>query len=182
MLYICNNKNQTTMSILKSILNMLFKTAVDSLNQKDERPAARAEQSFRPHSETVAPQPAAVADPIAYFAEIISSEFPQYSMKRDVPVTDLAGFISDESQLYKTRPVQTYKAEWGAPYTFVLYQGDKPAGIVMLGSGSSHHKNVKYLVARMFAKKMGLPYINFYTQMPNERAYVVKRIREFLNT
>ena len=33
----------------------------------------------------------------------------------------------------------------------------------------------------MFAKKMGLPYINFYTQMPNERAYVVKRIREFLN-
>ena len=63
----------------------------------------------------------------------------------------------------------------------MLYQGGVPVGIVMLGAGSSHHKNVKYLVSRMFAKKMRLPYINFYTQMDNERAYVVKRIKEFMN-
>jgi hypothetical protein len=28
---------------------------------------------------------------------------------------------------------------------------------------------------------MGLPYINFYTQLPNERAYVINRIKEFMN-
>ena len=33
----------------------------------------------------------------------------------------------------------------------------------------------------MYAKKLGFAYINFYTQMPNERDYVVSRIRKFLN-
>jgi hypothetical protein len=54
-------------------------------------------------------------------------------------------------------------------------------GVVMLGKGHSHDSNVKYLIARMYAKKAGIPYINFYTQMPNERDYVIGRIRKFLN-
>ena len=32
----------------------------------------------------------------------------------------------------------------------------------------------------MYAKKLGLPYINFYTQMPNEEEYVVGRIGKFM--
>ena len=163
------------MSILKSILNMVLKTVVKSVNQQEEQPV-------RPAAAT--PKPEAVSETIkdfpAYFAGILSTEFPQYSTKRNVPVTELAGNATDHFQLYKTRPMQSYKAEWGAPYTFVLYQGGAPAGIVMLGDGASHCRNVKYLISRMYAKKMGLPYINFYTQMPNERAYVVKRIKEFM--
>ena len=175
------------MSLLKSILNMLFKTAVEKLNEEVERQRTSGRSTERPSARTAEtrsqakPEPAPIADPVAYFAGILSSEFPQYSVKRNVPVTDLAGFVADEAQLYKTRPTQTYKAEWGKPYTFVLYQGESPVGIVMLGDGSSHARNVKYLVSRMFAKKMGLPYINFYTQMPNEKAYVVERIKKFMN-
>ena len=116
----------------------------------------------------------------AYFAEILATEFPFYEVRRAVPVTELAGFAADEFQLYSTRPRQVYQAAWGAPYTFVLYQGGFPKGIVMLGGGHSHDSNVKYLIARSYAKKMGLPYINFYTQMPNERAYVISRIHRFL--
>lgn len=161
-------------SILKSVLNEVLS---DNLPQREERPAKTVvtpQHQEEPLRQTIADYP-------AYFAEILSSEFPQYSIKRNVPVTELAGFVADEFQLYKTRPLQSYKAEWGAPYTFVLYRGGTPAGVVMLGSGSSHSRNVKYLIARMYAKKLGLPYINFYTQFPNERAYVVGRIREFLN-
>ena len=62
----------------------------------------------------------------------------------------------------------------------MLSQGGIPRAVVMLGSGHSHYSNVKYLISRMYAKKAGLPYINFYTQMPNERGYVVERIRKFL--
>ena len=163
------------MSLLKSILNMVLKTATDSINQRDEQPARPAAASRRPE-----PAGESVTNFPAYFAEILNTEFPQYSTKRNVPVTELAGFANDEFQLYKSRPLQSYKAEWGVPYSFVLYQGGAPAGIVMLGEGSSHSKNVKYLISRMYAKKMGLPYINFYTQFPNERAYVIKRIREFM--
>lgn len=165
------------MSLLKSILNMVLKTAVESMNKQEEQPARRAAAIPKPEPEPVRET---ISDFPAYFAEILRTEFPQYSTKRNVPVTELAGFATDEFKLYASRPQQSYKAEWGAPYTFVLYQGDAPAGIVMLGDGSSHSKNVKYLISRMYAKKMGLPYINFYTQYPNERAYVINRIREFM--
>ena len=115
-----------------------------------------------------------------YFRGIIQAEFPFFSLRENVPVTEIAGPIADEFQLYKTRPRQAYRAEWGQPYTFVLYEGAAPKGVVMLGSGHSHDANVKYLIARMFAKKSGLPYINFYTQMANERSYVAGRLKRFL--
>lgn len=168
------------MSLLKSIMNMVLKTAVESINQQEEQPARPAAATPKPEPAKSEPVRETITDFPAYFAGILSTEFPQYSTKRNVPVTDLAGYATDEFQLYKTRPLQSYKAEWGAPYTFVLYQGGTPAGIVMLGDGTSHSKNVKYLISRMYAKKMGLPYINFYTQYPNERDYVVNRIKEFM--
>ena len=121
------------------------------------------------------------AESLAYFETILSTSFPQYSVQKNGPVTTLAGNVIDSFQLYKTRPTQSYKAEWGKPYTFVLSEGGVPKGIVMLGSGHSHCANVKYLISRMYAKKLGLPYINFYNQMPNERSYVVSRIRKFMN-
>jgi hypothetical protein len=116
----------------------------------------------------------------AYFRDILQSEFSSYSIREKVPVTDLAGFASDEAQLYTTRPTQVYKAEWGQPFTFVLESDGTPKAVVMLGKGHSHDENVKYLVTRMYAEKLNLPYINFYTQMPNERNYVIGRIRKFL--
>ena len=116
-----------------------------------------------------------------YFKEILQNEFPSYTIRENVPVTDLVGFVNDEFKLYKTRPSQVYKAEWGQPYTFVLENGGKAIAAVMLGNGHSHDSNVKYLIARMYAKKLDIPYINFYTQMDNERSYVIGRIRKFLN-
>ena len=53
-------------------------------------------------------------------------------------------------------------------------------GVVMLGKGHSHDSNVKYLIARKYANRIQLPYINFYTQMPNERSYVVSRIKKLM--
>ena len=115
-----------------------------------------------------------------YFRAIIASQYPLMTVREDVPVTDIAGYAEDVFQIYETRPRQVYKAEWGQPYTFVLYAAGTPKGVVMLGNGHSHDENVKYLVARKYSQKAGLPYINFYTQMPNEREYVVSRLQRFL--
>jgi hypothetical protein len=117
----------------------------------------------------------------SYFRDILLRNFSSYTIRENVPVTDLVGFANDEAQLYTTRPTQAYKAEWGQPYSFVLEADGKAKAVVMLGSGHSHDSNVKYLIARMYAEKLDLPYINFYTQMPNERNYVIDRIRKFLN-
>jgi hypothetical protein len=169
---------------LSKLFSKVVKTVKDSIEAEQRTPTTQP----RPTT----PQPAATthyeeekertdAEWLAYFKEILATEFAQYSVKENVRVTDIAGFANDEFQLYKTRPRQAYKAEWGQPYTFVLEQAGTVKGIVMLGKGHSHDSNVKYLIARMYAKKAGIPYINFYTQMPNERDYVIGRIRKFLN-
>lgn len=151
---------------------------------EDKQKSAEPIQEARPTQRAAAPtveREKTDAEWVSYFRDILQNEFSLYSIRENVPVTDLAGFVSDEEQLYTTRPTQVYKAEWGQPFTFVLESGGTPRAVVMLGKGHSHDENVKYLIARMYAEKLNLPYINFYTQMPNERNYVIGRIRKFLN-
>ena len=149
-------------------------------SQKKEQPTRQSYSAPRPAEPTVEREKTP-AEWIDYFREILKSEFQLYDIRENVPVTDLVGFASDEFQLYTTRPEQVYKAEWGQPYTFVLENNGKAVAVVMLGNGHSHDSNVKYLISRVYAEKLDLPYINFYTQMPNERNYVIGRIRKFLN-
>lgn len=166
---------------LGKLFSKVVKTVKENI-EAEQRPTTTTPQP-KP-----APQPAApsfekartATEWVTYFREILATEFPQYSVREKVAVTDVVGFANDEFKLYKSRPTQAYKAEWGQPYTFVLEQAGSIKGVVMLGNGHSHDSNVKYLIARMYAKKMGIPYINFYTQMPNERDYVIGRIRRFL--
>ena len=148
--------------------------------QKDAQPTRQAQPAPR-HVEPVVEKEKTPAEWEAYFREILTSEFSEYSIREKVPVTDLVGYANDEFQIYHTRPCQAYKAEWAQPYTFVLENDGKAKAVVMLGNGHSHDSNVKYLIARVYAEKSGLPYINFYTQMTNERNYVIGRIRKFLN-
>ena len=166
-------------------LGKLFSKVVKTVKENIE---AEQRQTTTTPQPKPTPQPAAPSfekertstEWVTYFREILATEFPQYSIREKVAVTDVVGFANDEFKLYKTRPTQAYKAEWGQPYTFVLEHDGSIKGVVMLGNGHSHDSNVKYLIARMYAKKMGIPYINFYTQMPNERDYVIGRIRKFL--
>lgn len=160
---------------LKNLFSKLF-DAGDSSPKSSTTPSYAAPQPASPTYQRER-TPAEWHD---YFREILITDFPQYSFMENVPVTNVVGFANDEFQLYKTRPRRAYRAEWGMPYTFVLYQGSSIKGVVMLGSGHSHDSNVKYLISRMYAKKSGIPYINFYTQMPNEKNYVVGRIQKLL--
>ena len=167
------------MSLLKNLFEIAGKVASVAQEIAAKQEAAAKQTTPAATVQSSAPvEEKTDAEWHAYFREIIQSEFPGYDVRENVPVTELAGFAADEAQLYKSRPRQVYKAEWGEPYTFVLSQGGAPKGIVMLGGGHSHSANVKYLVARMYAKKLGLPYINFYTNMHNERGSVVGRIHK----
>ena len=177
------------------LLNGIFGKIVDSvLQQVKEAAQGNAATTNKPASTPARqtsttttsrvwqePVEKSAAEWRAYFREILQAECAGYGIRENVPVTELAGYSTEEFKLYKTRPRQAYKAEWGQPYSFVLFEGIQPKAVVMLGDGHSHDSNVKYLVARMYAKKLGLPYINFYTQMGNERGYVISRLRRFLH-
>ena len=187
------------MGLFKSILDVAIKVATDAIKEKtgqqgynkqeesrynrDEHPSTSyRDQSSKPFQSAQEPiaEERTYQQWVDYFDEIIRTNFPQFNVKQNVPVTDLTGFTADTFQLYETRPYQTYKAEWGQPYTFVLCRGTVPAGVVMLGGGHTHDKNVKYLISRMYCKKLGIPYINFYLQMENERNYVIGRIKDLM--
>ena len=166
--------------LLKGVAGNLLSQVQEAAGLKTTTPKPAAAQPAAPAYTEPEPVERTPAEAEVYFEGILRTRFPQYVVRKNVPVEELAGYAADSFQLYKTRPTQTYKAEWGQPYTFVLFGDGGIRGIVMLGNGHSHDANVKYLIARMYAKKMGIPYINFYTQMPNEEEYVVGRIRKFL--
>ena len=114
-----------------------------------------------------------------YFKSIIANWFPNLTIAEDVPVTQVTGDIFDIFKLYETRPTQAYKAEWGKPYSLVLYSEGAPRCIIMLVNQEDRPaKKVKYLISKMFAQKMNIPYLYFYTDMENEELYCIKRIRE----
>lgn len=162
------------MGLLKSFLELAFEGLSSSDKQKTN------ETTNETTNEEWQNTPPTCATSIEDFAEILRTNFPIYTVRQYVPVTDLVGFVEDHFLLYPTRPYQTYKAEWGQPYSFVLYMGDSPLGVIMLGHTSSHMRRVKYLISRMYAKKLGIPYINFYDTMPNKREYVIKRIKDMM--
>ena len=166
------------MSIVKFLLK-LFGSGKDDLDYYNERREARQAPSTQYNFPQAVERTPAEWE--SYFRDILLGNFSSYTIRENVPVTDLVGFANDEAQLYTTRPTQAYKAEWGQPYSFVLEADGKAKAVVMLGNGHSHDSNVKYLIARMYAEKLEIPYINFYTQMPNERNYVIERIRKFFN-
>lgn len=177
------------MGLLKNLLSSVagknldqVKEAVNNLVQ-NLSPGSAPAQNPQPARPQYYQEPVREKSPEewkAYFREILQSECAGYGIRENVPVAEIAGPAAEEFKLYKTRPAQVYRAEWGQPYSFVLSQGGFPKAVVMLGSGHSHYSKVKYLISKAFARKSGLPYINFYTQMPNERGYVVERIRKFL--
>ena len=169
------------MGLLKSLFEIAGKvvSAAQEMSANQEKPVKPTQAATPKYDYDSVPE-RTDAEWRAYFREILQSEFAEYDVSEEVPVTELVGNVADEAQLYESRPRQVYRAEWGQPYTFVLFQGGAPKGVVMLGNGHSHSANVKYLIARMYAKKIGIPYINFYTQMPNERDYVAGRIHQFL--
>ena len=169
------------MGLLKSLFDIALKVASDSMKAEPQSTSARqTPQQSSPDSGWDVPQ-RSESEWEDYFSRILGEHFPEFAVKKDVPVTDLAGDVSDSFQLYPTRPHQAYNAEWGKPYTFVLSKGGVPVAVVMLGSGNSHSRKVKFLISRMYAKKLSLPYINFYTDKPNEEGYVVERIRKFIS-
>lgn len=114
-----------------------------------------------------------------YFLEILQTEFPEYKVKMNVSVTKLVGEAQDPFKLYPQRPYQVYKAEWGKPYTFALYKDAKLVAVMMLSS-EREFKKVDNLISRMYAKKLNVPYICFYHEMPNHIEYVVNRIQQML--
>lgn len=144
------------------------------------QPQQQPQAQPQPQQSYQAPRPSSESGMMAYFKDILTQEFVGCVIRENVPVQDLVGYVADEFQLYATRPRQAYKAEWGKPYNFVLYEGDRIKGVVVIGKRQVECKYVSFLISKMYAKKLGVPFVSFYLDAPNERDYVIERFHKFL--
>lgn len=107
----------------------LEKQQKEAESARQTRPVERPEATFVEREKTD-------TEWEAYFRDILRSEFSSYSIREKVPVTDLAGFVSDEKQLYKTRPTQAYKAEWASRSPSYLKQTAVPRQLSCSAKGT----------------------------------------------
>ncbi|MDR0849153.1 MAG: hypothetical protein LBN10_08995 [Propionibacteriaceae bacterium] len=91
----------------------------------------------------------------AFFATVLAEDFPQYQVRENVPVSEFGGD--------------------GKPYDFVLSLGGKTVGVISLVQ-HNRDRNKAYRNSRAAAQAAGVPFINFYLHMPNEREFVKYRI------
>jgi len=95
----------------------------------------------------------------AYFTEILESEFSQYQVRKSIPLSE-------------------FGAE-GRSFDFGLYQNDRLVSVVVLAE-HNRTRNHSYWNSEKKAQELNIPFINFYTHMPNERGFVIDRINRLM--
>ena len=99
----------------------------------------------------------------AHFDDILKNDFSQYTVKENVPAKEISSNADSESRAY----------------TFVLHKDGQAAAAIML-TPHNRYRNKGFLGAQNACKQAGIPFINFFTHFPNERNYVVLRIKSFI--
>ena len=93
--------------------------------------------------------------------EILTNEFPQYTVKENVSPTTIGGtgrFMD---------------------YSIVVYDGETPKLVMMLiGKTTSYHREYRW--SREEAEKKGIPFINFIRHYPNTPGYISDRLHKYL--
>ena len=96
----------------------------------------------------------------AYFKDILYSEFSKYTVRENIPVSEIGGE--------------------GKSYDFGLYENGILKGFVVLVE-HNRDNNKAYKDSKLYANRANIPFINFYLHMPNEKKFVIYRINHLLN-
>ena len=98
---------------------------------------------------------------------------------------EMPGILAQEFAAYAAAP-NVSAVTWGVtsgpckPFDYCLCANGRVVAAIML-TDHNRDRNSAYLNAKAACKAAGVPFINFYTHMPNERSYVVNRIKSFLS-
>ena len=95
----------------------------------------------------------------AYFLEILATEFPQYTLRENIPVSEFGGE--------------------GKPYDFGLYQNGSLLALVSLVEKREYRTHY-FWNSQKKAAEIGMPFIYFFMNMTNPREIVVNRVNRFM--
>ena len=145
--------DKITKGLASEVLGNIVQGVTDYKNQTAERSTAQNPTNVRYGN------PVNHVDIKTYFSEILTSEFSQYQVRANVPLSE-------------------FDAE-RRPFDFGLYQNGELVAVVVL---AEHNKtrNHPYWNLQKKAVELKIPFINFYTHMENERSYVIDRIHRLM--
>ena len=96
----------------------------------------------------------------AFFAGVLASEFGgAYEIRENISPAELGGS--------------------GRNYDFGLYRAGRLIGVVVLIE-HNRDRSAAFINAKRACANANVPFISFYYHMPNERGYVIARIKSFL--
>ncbi len=152
-------------SIEKSTGIDLDEAAKQFVNSVQQNSAAQnsAAQSF-PAAPSAAAPVAASGNIQSYFNGILSESFPDCELRAGATAASLGLTAAANAK----------------PYDFALLRGGQPVGVVML-TPHNRDNNAAFKSARSAAETARVPFVNFYTHFPNEKNYVVRRLKSFIN-
>ncbi len=63
-------------------------------------------------------------------------------------------------------------------YSYGLYLNGVPKAMIMIITSNSHHNKKEDRLAAQASASYGVPYMDFYSHLPNEKEYISKRLKE----
>ena len=114
-----------------------------------------------PNAQPSAKQELRESDMPAHFRQIFAEAFADCTVREGLSAQELG-----------------WSSEAARPYSFCLYRGSLRC-VVML-TEHNRDNNRLFRNARAACEQAGVPFLNFYTHFPNERSYVIDRIRKAL--
>ncbi len=63
-------------------------------------------------------------------------------------------------------------------YSYGLYLNGVPKAMIMIITSASHHNKKEDRLAAEASAAYGVPYMDFYSHLPNEKEYISNRLRE----
>jgi len=94
------------------------------------------------------------------FDVILAEDFSDYEIKENIAKEEFGGS--------------------GRACEFGLFKDDKLKAVVVLVTNKNETTRKEFRAARVAAESAGVGFVSFYTFMPNQREYVITRIKSFL--
>ena len=159
-------------NLKKTALNKIVDTVqktVENIPGATVRPASGNQNPSQPYSGHQSPEGPVVQNSSAAtnidqkFDQILAAEFSDLEIVRNAPPEKIG--------ISAPNPCK--------PYSYALLRNGKTVAVIML----THHnrdRNSAFLNARKSALESNITFLNFYAHFPNERSYVVSRIKNAL--
>lgn len=86
--------------------------------------------------------------------------------------------FAEEWAGYEVRQDLMSGVEGARNYSYGLYLNGAPKAMIMIITNRSHHTRKEERLAGQASASYGVPYMDFYSHLPNEKEYIAKRLKE----